>query len=84
MSYSTIKSFHSHWDSKKNSEKYLKNVTFFYNNNYADSTALNELNHKKITSWVLFCQHLKGDAVKWYFNLFKITKENWSVLKQIF
>ena len=84
MSHSTIKSFHDYQNSKENSEEYLKDVNFSYNNDYADSSASSELNYKEITSQVLFRQHLKGDAAKWYSDLLKVTKGDWNVSKQTF
>ena len=84
MGYSTFKPFHSLQDGKEDLEEYLKDVKFSYNNDYTGSKALNKSNHKETTSQVLFHQHLKGDAVKWYFNLPKATKGDWIVLKQMF
>ena len=84
MGYSTIKPFHSLWDGKEDPEEYLKDVEFSYNNDYTGSKASNEPNHKETTSQVLFCQHLKGDAAKWYSDLPKATKGDWTVLKQMF
>ena len=59
-----IKSFHVLRDGKENLEKHLKNIEFFYNNDYAELQVLNELNYKDNISQIFFQQHLKENAVK--------------------
>lgn len=54
MSHFTIKLFFGKRDSKEDSEEYLKNVKFFYNNDYIESKVSNDSDHKSFTFCVLF------------------------------
>jgi hypothetical protein len=86
MRDSSIKSFWDKRDDRENSDEYLKNIEFIYQIDYKTQEAIknDKIKYKDNVHRILFKQNLKRNVENWYFDLSKIVKEDWKILRTSF
>jgi hypothetical protein len=81
-----IKTFWDKRNEREDLEEYLKDIKFVYQTNYKTQKAIekNKIKYKNNVHRILFRQNLKKKIEKWYADLEKSMKDDWTALKNIF
>jgi hypothetical protein len=86
MKDSSIKSFWDRKDKRKNSNEYLKDIEFIYQTSYKSQKTMkkDKTKYKNNVHRILFRQNFRRNVENWYFDLSKIVKSDWKVLRTSF